>query len=33
MNYKTQGILRYRGYPIEELAERSSFVESAYLLM
>jgi citrate synthase len=28
-----QGILRYRGYPIEELAERSSFLEVAYLLM
>ncbi|MCE3050768.1 Citrate synthase 2, peroxisomal [Datura stramonium] len=27
------GILRYRGYPIEELAERSSFLEVAYLLM
>ncbi|PKI62861.1 hypothetical protein CRG98_016698 [Punica granatum] len=26
------GILRYRGYPIEELAESSSFVEVAYLL-
>jgi citrate synthase len=26
------GILRYRGYPIEQLAERSSFVEVAYLL-
>lgn len=26
------GILRYRGYPIEELAEGSSFVEVAYLL-
>nr|WP_202449559.1 citrate synthase [Streptomyces sp. SID4917] len=28
-----QGILRYRGYPIEQLAERSSFVEVAYLLI
>jgi citrate synthase len=28
-----QGILRYRGYPIEELAEKSSFVEVAYLLI
>jgi citrate synthase len=28
-----RGILRYRGYPIEELAERSSFLEVAYLLM
>lgn len=27
------GILRYRGYPIEQLAERSSFVEVAYLLI
>ena len=28
-----QGVLLYRGYPIEELAERSTFVEVAYLLM
>jgi citrate synthase len=28
-----QGILRYRGYPVEDLAERSSFVETAYLLI
>jgi citrate synthase len=28
-----RGILRYRGYPIDELAERSSFLEVAYLLM
>lgn len=28
-----QGILRYRGYPIEQLAENSSFVEVAYLLL
>ncbi len=28
-----QGILRYRGYPIEELAEYSTFVETAYLLI
>ncbi|KAI3835827.1 hypothetical protein MKW92_019692 [Papaver armeniacum] len=28
-----EGILRYRGYPIEELAESSSFLEVAYLLM
>ncbi len=28
-----QGILRYRGYPIEELAEKSTFVEVAYLLI
>jgi citrate synthase len=27
------GILRYRGIPIEELAENSSFVETAYLLI
>jgi len=27
------GILRYRGYPIEQLAERSNFVEVAYLLI
>ncbi|MBM9519260.1 citrate synthase [Desulforhopalus vacuolatus] len=27
------GILRYRGYPIEELAERASFVEVAYLIL
>ena len=27
------GILRYRGYPIEELAERCSFTEVAYLLI
>jgi citrate synthase len=27
------GILRYRGYPIEELAEHSSFVETSYLLI
>ena len=26
------GILRYRGYPIEQLAEKSSFVEVSYLL-
>jgi citrate synthase len=28
-----QGILRYRGYPIDQLAERSSFLETAYLLI
>ena len=28
-----RGILRYRGYPIEQLAERASFLEVAYLLM
>ena len=27
------GILRYRGYSIEELAEKSSFIETAYLLI
>ena len=26
-----EGILRYRGYPIEQLAEHSSFLEVAYL--
>jgi citrate synthase len=28
-----QGILRYRGYPIEELAEKSTFLEVAWLLI
>lgn len=28
-----KGILRYRGIPIEELAEHSTFVETSYLLM
>jgi citrate synthase len=28
-----KSILRYRGYPIEELAEKSSFLECAYLLI
>ena len=28
-----KGILRYRGYPIEQLAERSNFIETAYLLI
>ena len=28
-----EGILRYRGYPIEELAENSSFLEVSYLLV
>ncbi len=28
-----KGILRYRGYSIEELAEKSSFIEVAYLLI
>ncbi len=27
-----EGVLRYRGYPIEQLAEHSSFLEVAYLL-
>jgi len=27
------GILRYRGYPIEQLAEKSTFVETSYLLI
>jgi citrate synthase len=28
-----KGILRYRGYPIEELAEKSSYLETAYLIL
>jgi len=28
-----RGILRYRGYPIQELAERVSFLEVAWLLL
>lgn len=28
-----KGILRYRGYPIEELAKKSNFLEVAYLLI
>ncbi|MGK7393486.1 MAG: citrate synthase [Candidatus Cyclobacteriaceae bacterium M3_2C_046] len=28
-----KGILRYRGYPIEQLAEQSTFLEVAYLLI
>jgi citrate synthase len=28
-----RGVLRYRGYPIEELAEKSSFLEVAWLLL
>ncbi|WP_343064162.1 citrate synthase [Marilutibacter penaei] len=28
-----EGVLLYRGYPIEQLAEKSSFLEVAYLLM
>jgi len=27
------GILRYRGYPIEQLAEKSTYLETAYLLV
>jgi citrate synthase len=27
------GILRYRGYPIEELAEKSTYLETAFLLL
>jgi citrate synthase len=27
------GVLRYRGYPIEQLAEKSTFLETAYLLI
>ena len=28
-----KGILRYRGYPIEELAEKSTYLETAYLIV
>jgi len=28
-----RGILRYRGYPIEQLAEKSTFLETAYLII
>src|ERR1700745_327090 len=28
-----KGILRYRGYSIEELAEKSTYLETAYLLL
>jgi citrate synthase len=28
-----KGILKYRGYPIEQLAEKASFIEVAYLLI
>ena len=28
-----KGILRYRGYPIEQLAEQGTFIETAYLLL
>jgi citrate synthase len=29
----SKGILEYRGYPIEQLAERSNFIEVAYLIL
>src|SRR4051812_5112142 len=28
-----RGILRYRGYPIDQLAEQSTYLETAYLLL
>jgi len=28
-----KGILRYRGYPIEELADKSTYLETAYLIL
>src|SRR3990172_10136406 len=28
-----KGILQYRGYPIEELAERATYLETAYLIL
>ena len=28
-----KGVLRYRGYPIEQLAQHASFIETSYLLM
>ncbi len=28
-----KGVLRYRGYPIEQLAEKSTFLETSYLLL
>jgi citrate synthase len=28
-----KGILRYRGYPVDELADRSSYLETAYLII
>lgn len=28
-----KGILEYRGYPIEQLAEKSSFLETCFLLL
>ena len=27
------GLMQYRGYPIEQLAEDSTFLETAYLLL
>jgi len=28
-----KGVLRYRGYPIEQIAEKSNFIETSYLLI
>src|SRR4030095_13823414 len=28
-----KGVLEYRGYPIEQLAEQSDFLETAYLIL
>jgi len=28
-----KGILEYRGYPIEQLAEKSTFLETSFLLL
>src|SRR4029450_628272 len=28
-----KGILNYRGYPIEQLAEKSNYLETAYLIL
>ena len=28
-----KGILEYRGYPIEQLAEQSTYLETAYLII
>src|SRR5688572_32410261 len=28
-----QGVLEYRGYPIEQLAEQSTYLETAYLII
>jgi citrate synthase len=30
---RRQGILEYRGYPIDQLAEKSTYLEVAYLLL